>query len=330
MRIGLDAMGGDLGPGEVVAGAIAGREFIDDGDSIVLVGDESVISAELTKHDPASNILIQHASQTIDMGEPPVGAVRGKPDSSIVKLGVMQRHGELDACISAGNTGACVAACQMHLRRLKGVHRPGIAVIVPTPKGPLALCDVGANVDARPSHLYQYGVMTSVYLEAATGLENPRVGLVSVGEEEGKGNELVKKTFDLLKEDENVNFVGHVEGNDLLKGVCDVMVCDGFVGNIILKLIEGLSVGFMKILVKQFMEAMPDQIEKIMEAVGAVTQKYDFNEHGGAPLLGVNGIWIICHGASSSDGIKNAIRECKKVSAHKVNQHITELLSAGS
>jgi glycerol-3-phosphate acyltransferase PlsX len=330
MRIGLDAMGGDLGPSEVVAGAIAGREFLDDGDSIVLVGDEGVISAELKKYDSASNIIVQHASETIEMGESPVGAVRSKPDSSIVRLAVLQRHGELDACISAGSTGACVAAAQMHLRRLKGVHRPGIAVIVPTPKGPIAICDVGANVDARPSHLYQYGVMTSVYLEAATGIKNPRVGLVSVGEEEGKGNELVKKTFDLLKQDKNVNFIGYIEGNDLLKGVCDVMISDGFVGNIILKLIEGFGMGFMKILVKQFMESMPDQIEQIMNAVGEIAKRYDFNEHGGAPLLGVNGIWIICHGASNSDGIKNAIRECKKVSSHKVNQHITELLSAGS
>jgi len=330
MRIGLDAMGGDLGPSEVVAGAIAGREFLDDGDSIVLVGDEGVISAELKKYDPASDILIHHASETIEMGESPVVAVRGKPDSSIVKMALLQRRGELDACVSAGSTGACVAAAQMHLRRLKGVHRPGIAVIVPTPKGPIAICDVGANVDSRPSHLHQYGVMTSLYLSAVTGIENPRVGLVSVGEEEGKGNELVKKAFDLLKQDENVNFIGYIEGNDLLKGVCDVMVSDGFVGNIILKLIEGLGMGFMKTLVKQFMEIMPDQMERIMEAVGKIAKKYDFNEHGGAPLLGVNGIWIICHGASSSDGIKNAIRECKKVSSHKVNQHITELLSAGS
>ena len=330
MRIGLDAMGGDLGPSEVIAGAIAGREFLGDGDSIVLVGDEGVISAELEKYDPASNILIRHASQVIDMGESPVGAVRGKPDSSIVRMAVLQKHDELNACISAGSTGACVAAAQMHLRRLKGVHRPGIAVIVPTPKGPIAICDVGANVDSRPPHLYQYGVMTSIYLEAATGIKNPRIGLVSVGQEEGKGNDLVKKTFDMFKRDGNVNFIGYVEGSDLLKGACDVMVCDGFVGNIVLKLVEGLGMGFMKILVKQFMETMPDQMEQIMEAVGEIAKEYDFNEHGGAPLLGVNGIWIICHGASSSDGIKNAIRECKKVSAHKVNQRIIELLFAGS
>ena len=200
MRIGLDAMGGDRGPSEVVSGALAAREYLENGDTIVLVGQEDVVRRELDAHDMCDGIEVYHAEQAIGMAESPVDALRNKPKSSITVMTALHRHKELDACISAGNTGACVAAAQMGLRRLKGVHRPGISVLAPTFAGPLAICDCGANVNCRPLNLYQYGVMTSVYMRAITDIESPRVGLLSVGEEETKGNTLVKKTSELLKE----------------------------------------------------------------------------------------------------------------------------------
>lgn len=327
MRIGLDAMGGDFAPKEVVSGALAAREYLSNGDVIVLVGQEDVVRKELGENVGCDGIEIFHAEQAIGMGEAPVDALRGKPRSSIAVMTALHRHGELDACISAGNTGACVAAAQMGLRRLKGVHRPGISVLAPTFDGPLAICDCGANVNCRPINLHQYGVMTSVYMKAVCGIEKPRVGLLSVGEEEGKGNSLVKKTSELLRDDPHVNFIGNVEGNDMLRNVMDVMVCDGFVGNVVLKLVEGLGFGLIKGLHKQLLTAMPEQKPRVDEALGALAHKYDFNQYGGAPLLGVDGIWFICHGASSSCGIKSAVREAIQFAKRKVNQQITEQLT---
>lgn len=327
MRIGLDAMGGDHAPGEVVRGALAAREYLSDEDVIVLVGPEHVVREHLGEHDGCKGIEVCHAEQVIGMAEPPVEALRTKPRSSIAVMTALHRHGELDACISAGNTGACVAAAQMGLRRLKGVQRPGIAVLAPTFGGPLAICDCGANVNCRPVHLYQYGVMTSVYVKAVCGIEKPRVGLLSVGEEETKGNSLVKKAADLLRDDPDVNFIGNVEGHDLLRNIMDVMICDGFVGNVVLKLVEGLGFGLVKGLHKQLAAAMPDQKSRVDEVLGTLMQKYDFNQYGGAPLLGLDGIWFISHGASSSCGIKNAVREAIQFIRRGVNQKISEHLA---
>lgn len=327
MRIGLDAMGGDRGPAEVIAGALAAGAHLTNGDRIVLVGDKSIIEAELVRQGGSEHIDIVHAPQTIEMGEPPVEAIRNKQDSSIVVMTELHRSGELDACISAGNTGACVAAAQMRLRRLEGVQRPGITTLVPGMKGPVALCDVGANVNCRPQHLYHYAVMASLYYQATQGVDNPRVGLLSVGEEEGKGNDLVKKTAQLLKNDPDINFIGNVEGGDLLRDICDVMICEGFVGNVILKMVEGIGTGLIKSLVKGLLEQMPDQTEQILKSMTKISHLHDFNDYGGAPLLGVDGIWIICHGASKSKGIMNAIRVSREVASHEVNKHIVEQLS---
>ena len=324
MRIGLDVMGGDRGPAEIIAGALEAREFLGDEDCIVLVGDQTVIDKHLGEAESCSYIEIKHAEEAIGMGEPPVEALRAKPKSSIAVMAVMQHEGELDACVSAGNTGACVAAAQMRLRRLKGVHRPGIAVLAPTFHGPVALCDVGANVNCRPRHLHQYGLMTSIYMSAVCDMEAPRVGLLSIGQEEGKGNDLVKKASDLMKEDPHINFVGNVEGHDLLRNVMDVMVCEGFVGNVVLKLTEGLGQGVAHGLIEQLKLIMPDQIERIRQAAKNISRMYDSNQHGGAPLLGINGTWIICHGAINSMGIKHAIREAKQCLDHNVNQRITQ------
>ena len=325
MRIGLDAMGGDLGVAEIVAGALDAAELLSSDDRVVLVGDKKQIEAVLPEAG-CEHIEIVHASQAVGMAEPPVEAHKLKPDNSIAVMTGLHKKNDIDACISAGNTGACVAAGLMLLGRLPNVQRPGIAIIAPTAKGPLAICDVGANVNCRPMHLYQYAVMTSLYMKTVTGIEKPRVALLSVGEEEGKGNSLVKKTTELLKQDDSINFIGNVESRDLVKGVCDVMICEGFVGNVVLKLIEGVGEGMMKMLVSALLEQMPDRKEEILAAVSKISHMYDANQYGGAPLLGVDGIWIICHGASDRLGIKNAIRVVKELAADKVNQHITENL----
>jgi glycerol-3-phosphate acyltransferase PlsX len=327
MRIGLDAMGGDRGPGEIIAGAVAAGPYLDNGDRIVLVGDESIIRAELAKCDNCGHIEVVNASQAIDMAEPPVEAIRNKPDSSIVVMTGLHRQGKLDACISAGNTGACVAAAQMMLRRLEGVQRPGITVLAPGAKTPVALCDVGANVNCRPQHLYQYGVMASLYYQAARGVENPRVGLLSVGGEDGKGNDLVKKASELLRADPTINFIGNVEGGDLVRDICDVMICEGFVGNVVLKLVESIGTGLLKSFVNGMIATMPDQKERIMQGLEKISHLHDSDDYGGAPLLGVDGIWIICHGASKSKGIMNAVRVSMEVAARQVNKHIVKQLS---
>jgi glycerol-3-phosphate acyltransferase PlsX len=213
----------------------------------------------------------------------------------------------------------------MRLRRLSGVHRPGIAILAPTVKGPVAICDVGANVNCRPPHLHQYGVMASLYMSELQGVSNPRVALLSVGEEESKGNSLVKQASLLLKNDPNVNFIGNVESRDLLNGACDVLVCEGFVGNVVLKLVEGMSEALVRGVMERFLAVMPDQMATIAKVARDMHEIYDYNEYGGAPLLGVAGIWFICHGASNSRGIMNAIRRAREFAAHKLNQRISEL-----
>ena len=328
MRIGIDAMGGDLAPGQEVKGALAARRLLADGDRLVLVGDESAIREHLDDSDWDQQIDIRHTDQVVGMDESPVEALRAKPRSSIAVLAQMHANGEIEACISAGNTGAFVAAAQMRLRRLKGVHRPGICVITPTYHGPVAICDVGANVNCRPQHLHQYGLMASVYVNTVCGVANPRVGLLSIGAEDAKGNELVKQARQLLKGDPHLNFIGNVEGRDLFCGGCDVMVCDGFVGNVTLKLMEGMAEGVLKGMLGELSVAMgPQHAKLVSETAGSMISKYDFNEYGGAPLLGVGGICIICHGASNSLGIMNAVGAASHFGKHHTNQRITELLS---
>ncbi len=332
MRIGIDAMGGDRAPEEPVRGALYAQELLSDEDKIVLVGEESTVRKHLeTAEDsppPTSRIEIRHAPDVIGMNDSPVETLRARPDSSIAAMARMHAAGEIDACISGGNTGACVAAAQMRLRRLKGVLRPGIAIVTPTYYGPVVVCDVGANVNCRPRHLHQYGIMSSVYSRYVCGVSNPRVGLLSIGQEEGKGNELVKRTRELLKEDPSVNFIGNIEGRDLFGGVCDVMVCEGFVGNVALKLMEGMAGSIIEAMLSEMVRSMPSRAEAVHDAAADIVAKYDFNEYGGAPLLGVGGICIICHGASNYRGIMNAVKVAMEFARHRVNQQIVELLQA--
>ena len=327
MRVGIDAMGGDLAPEATVKGALAARSLLEGDDRIVLIGDESAIRAHLPDDvDWQEFIDIRHAGDVVDMDAPPVEALRAMPDSSLAVMMRMHADGELDACLSAGNTGACVAAAQMRLRRLRGVHRPGICIVVPTHTGPVAVCDVGANVNCRPQHLHQYGVMASEYIKTV-GLDNPRVGLLSVGEEDAKGNDLVKQTRDLLRDEPAVNFIGNVEGRDLFTGACDVMVCEGFVGNVVLKLVEGMAVGVIRAALQELASMLPEQLEGVKQIGKNIMQKYDFNEYGGAPLLGVAGVCLICHGASDYRAIKHAVGGAAAFTRHHVNERITELLS---
>lgn len=329
MRIGIDAMGGDNAPAVEVQGALSAREFLREGDRIVLIGNEKAILEHLGQADNWTDFIeVRNAGEVIGMNESPVEALRSKPDSSIAVLAQMHADGELDACISAGNTGAFVAVAQMRLRRLKGVHRPGITILTPTFHGPVAVCDVGANVNCRPQHLQQYGVMASLYLKTTSGITNPRVGLLSIGEEDAKGNALVKESRELLKNDPNVNFIGNVEARDLFRGVCDVLVCEGFVGNVILKLVEGVGESMLRGILGLLAGQMPDRIEQIKQIGAELVTQYDSNEYGGAPLLGVGGLCIICHGSSDSRGIKNAVKSAINLSEHHINQQISELLSA--
>jgi glycerol-3-phosphate acyltransferase PlsX len=333
MRVAIDAMGGDLAPVEQIRGALAARRFLGPDDKIVLVGHQTQIKQHMRGHHRWEEFIeIRHAEEIVGMDEPPVETLRAKPNSSLAVMAEMHRDGEVDACISAGNTGAFVAAAQMRLRRLRNVHRPGIAIVTPTFEGPVAICDVGANVNCRPQHLHQYATMASIYLDAVCGISDPRVALLSVGQENAKGNELVKRTHELLRNDQKIRFVGNLEGRDLFRGVCDLMVCDGFVGNVVLKLVEGMAenviMGLLRELTGSLKGAWTLLGAKIKKTAKKILTKYDFNEYGGAPLLGVNGICIICHGASRYRGIMNAVAAAKNFARYHVNEKITERLSA--
>lgn len=328
MRVGIDAMGGDRAPAEQVRGALEARPLLQPDDRLVLVGREDVILSELADTPNWREFIeIRHAPDVVGMDAPPVETLRAKPESSLAIMAEMQRDGELDATISAGNTGAFVAAAQMRLRRLRGVHRPGIAIITPTFRGPVALCDVGANVNSRPQHLHQYAIMASEYIKVVANIPEPRVGLLSVGEEDAKGNELVRGANELMRDDPNLHFIGNTESRDLFQGVCDVLACDGFVGNVVLKLMEGMAESVIKAVLGELSHEAPEQAEAIQMAARGILAKYDFNEYGGAPLLGVAGVCIIAHGATNHRGIMNAVRVATDLSNARVNERITELLS---
>jgi glycerol-3-phosphate acyltransferase PlsX len=328
MRIAIDVMGGDNAPDEIIAGATESIKLLSEDDEITLVGPEEIIAAQLPSLEKFNGMIsVYHAPDIIGMADPPIESLRNKPKSSIAIIAKLAKRGQADAVISAGNTGACVAAFQMRMRNLPGVNRPGIAVVFPTPGGPVTICDVGANIACKPINLYQYGVMAGVYSEHLLGITNPRVGLMSIGSEDAKGNEIVKKTRELIKSDSQMNFVGNIEGRDIFKGACDVVVCDGFVGNVILKLTEGLVDGLFRAIKQELMEEKLRLALKFKPIMMRIYQKYDYNEYGGALLLGVNGTALICHGSSQSGTIKNAILASKKFYTEKINDKIIQHLS---
>ncbi len=325
MRIAVDAMGGDHAPAEIVRGAVEGLE-LDEEAELVLLGREDAIRAELEKLGrPQDRVRIVHTSQVIEMDESPIDGVRTKRDSSIVRMAKLAAAGEVQACISAGNTGACAGACQLKMKKLPGVLRGGIAVVIPSFHGPMILCDVGANIAPRRDHLYQYGIMAGVYSREILGVENPRVGIINIGEESAKGTDLVKGAAGLLKADPQVNFVGNVEGRDLFRGVVDVVVADGFVGNVVLKMVEGLAEGLFKTIGRELAEEAPELMPKFKPVVERIWARHDYSEHGGAPLLGVNGVCIICHGSSEHRAIRNAVR----VAVDYIRRDLNALISEG-
>lgn len=329
MRIAVDAMGGDNAPDEIIKGVLEAKDVLGDDDELLLVGDRQVIEAHLSKlKGCADHITIIHAPEIIAMDDSPVEAIRTKRKSSIAVMAKMAARNEIDAVISAGNTGACVVGCQLRMRNLPGVNRPGIAPIFPTFGGPVAVCDVGANVACKPINLYQYAVMASVYITQMCGIENPRVGLMGIGAEAAKGNELVKRTRELIEADERLNFIGNIEGRDLLEGVCDVAICEGFVGNIVLKLTEGLVDGLFGAIKSELMDGDLRLAMEFKPIMKRIYEKYDSHEHGGALLLGVNGTCVICHGNSKSRTIKNAIRAAKKFRSKNTNDKIVEYLES--
>jgi glycerol-3-phosphate acyltransferase PlsX len=330
VRAAVDVMGGDKAPGEILKGCWAAAPLLDGEDAILLVGDEGVIRPAMASSglsaDQLRRYVVVHASQSVGMDESPVEAVKGKPDSSIAVVCKLAAKGEADVAISAGNTGAFAAAAQLRMRLLPGVSRPGIGVGLPTAAGTLVLCDAGANIGAKPHHLLQYALMAGVYATAAYGIENPRVGLLSVGEEDAKGNVLVKQVHKLLRDEPQVNFIGNVEGRDLTRGACDVVVCDGFVGNVVLKMLEGVSAGLFKQIVGAVQQHAPEIMDRFRPALKTVADRYDWQEYGGAPLLGVGGICLICHGASEAKAIRSALRAGKQMVASGVNGKIVARL----
>jgi len=333
MRIALDAMGGDKAPDVIIAGALDSLDHLDPEDELILVGPEDTVNQHMScPRRYRSRVHIVHAPDVIAMDEPPVDSLRKKPKSSIGILAKLGKTKEADAVISAGNTGACVAAFQMRMRTLPNVSRPGIAATIPSFGGPVTVCDVGANIACKPIHLYQYSVMASIQAKNMLGIDSPRIGIMSIGQEESKGNEIVKKARDLIKSDSNLNFVGNIEGRDILNGVCDVVVCEGFVGNVMLKLTEGTVAGLFKAIKHELMQeklglGLALKFKPVMKRI---YQKYDYNEYGGAPLLGVNGTAFICHGSSVERTIKNAVLIAKKQHTLKINDKIMDSLSHSS
>jgi phosphate acyltransferase len=330
VRIALDAMGGDHGPEELIAGALLAVDQADI--QINLVGDEPLLQSYLNKIVSSSNskknLRIVHASQVVGMDEYPVDAIRKKKDSSIVVAFDLVSRKEVEAVVSAGNSGATMAAALRKLGRIKNVSRPGIASVFPTLKNPVVMMDVGANVDCRPLHLYQFGVMAAAFARIYD-IQQPRVGLLTIGEESGKGNTLVKEAYALLKESP-LHFIGNVEGRDVFQGNVDVIVCDGFVGNICLKVSEGLAEAAMQMLRNEILKSSMAKVGYLLArpAFTAFKKRVDYAEYGGAPLLGINGTGIVCHGKSSSLAIKNAILAAVHMVRNNVNEVIARDLGA--
>lgn len=329
MHIALDAMGGDHGPEELIAGALYAAKEADL--TVSLVGDEELLHSHFKKAAPdsgvGSRIQIVHSSQVVEMSDNPVDAIRKKKDSSIMVAFDMVRRGDADAVVSAGNSGATLASAVRKLGRLKGVARPGIASIFPTVKKPVVLMDIGANVDCRPLHLFQFAIMASAY-SRSHDVADPRIGLLTIGEETGKGNSLVKETYSMLHES-SLNFIGNVEGRDVYKGDVDVVVCDGFVGNICLKISEGLVEAAMKMLRDEIVKSLTAKIGFFLAkpAFRAFKKRVDYSEYGGAPLLGVNGTGVVCHGKSDATAIKNGILEAATMVQKKVNLDIVKTIA---
>ena len=327
MRVAVDAMGGDNAPAVEVEGAIAAcREF---GLSVTLVGHRERLEAELAKHSvDGLDIDIFHASEVVGMHDSASDAIRKKRDSSVRRSFELVKDGKACAAVSAGNSGATMAAGMFVLKRIEGIERPAIAQLFPTLKGQTLVLDVGGNVDCKPLHLVQFAIMGEVYARYAMGIESPKVGLLSNGEEDSKGNDLTRETNSSLRTS-SLNYCGYIEGRDIFAGAVDVVVCDGFVGNIVLKLSEGLADAAGKMLKREIVKSWISKIGYLFvaSAFGRFKKIVDYAEYGGAPLLGINGVGMICHGGSNVKAIKNAIRFAHEYAKNGVSEHVAEKLS---
>ena len=327
-RVALDAMGGDNAPVEMIKGAIdAIRKRSDI--KVFLVGQEELIQKELEKYTyEKERIEVVNATEVIETAEPPVMAIRKKKDSSIVVAMNMVKRGEADAFVSAGNSGAVLVGGQLIVGRIKGIERPPLAPLLPTAKGVSLLIDCGANVDARPSHLVQFAKLGSIYMEHIIGTPNPRVAIVNIGAEEEKGNALVKETFPFLKECDDINFIGSIEARDIPHGYADVIVCEAFVGNVILKLYEGVGSVLIHKVKQGMMSTLRSKIGALLvkPALKETLKSFDSSEHGGAPLLGLNGLVVKTHGNSKAQEVSNSIIQCVTFKEQKINDKIRECI----
>lgn len=328
VRVALDAMGGDNAPGEIVKGMVEALEACDD-IFVYLVGRSEDVKAELSKYKyDESRVEVVDATTVIETGEPPVNAIRKKTDSSLVRALNLVKDGKCDAFVSAGSSGAILVGGQLIVGRLKGVDRAPLAPFIPTTKGVSLLIDCGANVDAKPSMLVQFAKMGSIYYKNATGVENPRVAIVNIGMEEEKGNALVKATIPLLKEEKSINFIGNIEAREIPNGGADVIVCEAFVGNVILKLLEGTANAFLKKIKAGLMSTFRSKIGAAlaMPALKKSLKDFDTKEYGGAPLLGLNGLVVKTHGSSEAIEVKNSIIQCRKFKQLRISEQIQENL----
>ena len=325
-RVAVDAMGGDNAPFEIVKGAV---EAVNENKNVkvYLVGKEDLVKEELGKYTyDVNSIEVVNATEVIETAEPPVMAIRKKKDSSIVVAMNLVKDGTCDAIVGAGSSGALLVGGQLIVGRIKGIERPPLAPLIPTETGCSLLIDCGANVDARPSHLVQFAKMGSVYMESVMGIEKPRVAIVNIGAEEEKGNALVKETFPLLKNCPEINFIGSIEARDIPTGYADVIVCEAFAGNIILKLYEGVGATLIKKVKAGMMTSLRSKIGALLvkPALKETLKGFSLEEHGGAPLLGLNGLVVKTHGSSKSIEIKNSILQCITFKEQKINEKIKE------
>jgi glycerol-3-phosphate acyltransferase PlsX len=330
IRVALDAMGGDRGPEVTVEGAVtAAREL---GSTVILVGDEQVLQRHLARHDIRDLALsVRHAPEAVEMDESPMTALRKKKHSSI-RIGLdLVKRGDAEAFVSAGNTGAVMATALVVLGPLPGVERPAIAVVVPTVTHQAVLLDVGANVDCKARHLLQFAIMGNVYARDILGQPRPRVGLLSIGEEEIKGNELTREAFKEMEDEPSLNFIGNVEGRDVFSGTADVIVCDGFTGNVALKISEGLADTLFHLLREELKRDLRGRAGALLlvPTFRRFKRRIDSSEFGGAPLLGVNGVCMISHGRSTGKAIRNAIRAAEGCVSNMVIAHIREGIAVG-
>ena len=329
IKIAVDAMGGDNAPSEIVKGAVEAVSERPD-ITVCLTGQEDIIKKELEKYTyKKEQIEIVPASEVIETGEPPVNAIRKKKDSSIVVGMNLVKRGEADGFVSAGSSGAILVGGQVIVGRIKGVERPPLAPLIPTERGFSLLIDCGANVDARPSHLVQFAQMGSIYMEHVMGVKRPRVAIVNIGAEEEKGNALVKETFPLLKECPGINFIGSIEAREIPHGGADVIVCEAFVGNVILKLYEGVGATMISMIKKGMMSSLRSKIGALLikPALKSTLKSFDASQYGGAPLLGLKGLVVKTHGSSKANEVKNSIIQCLAFKEQAISEKIGQCLS---